>query len=112
MIPGISVFKGISDLSNKESSRANEMKKILKQIGIKCNVSQDEMRVYGSKQIKVKKIIKVGKLNDHRICMATFCLSIINGIKCTIKNFETVNTSSPSFLKIIKSIGGKYEIKK
>ena len=112
MIPGISVFKGISDLSNKESSRANEMKKILKQIGIKCNVSKDEMKIYGSKQIKEKKIIKVGKLNDHRICMATFCLSIINGIKCTIKNFETVNTSSPSFLKIIKSIGGKYEIKK
>ena len=112
MIPGISVFKGISDLSNKESSRANEMKKILKQIGIKCNVSKDEMKIYGSKQIKEKKIIKVGKLNDHRICMATFCLSIINGIKCTIKNFETVDTSSPSFLKIIKSIGGKYEIKK
>ena len=28
------------------------------------------------------------------------------------KGFETVNTSSPSFLKIIKKLGGKYEIKK
>jgi hypothetical protein len=39
-------------------------------------------------------------------------LSLITGIKCNIKNFETVETSSPSFLKIIKSIGGKFEIKK
>ena len=54
----------------------------------------------------------MGKLNDHRICMATLCLSLITGKKCMIKNFETVETSSPSFLKTIKSIGGQYEIKK
>ena len=29
-----------------------------------------------------------------------------------IKNFETVRTSSPNFLKIIKFLGGKFEIKK
>ena len=28
-------------------------------------------------------------------------------LKAKIKNFETVYTSSPSFLKIIKSLGGK-----
>ena len=110
---GISVFKGISDLSNKESSRAYVMKKILNQIGVKCVVTKHEMKIFGTKKIKNNnKIIKVEKLNDHRICMATLCLSQITGIKCIIKNFETVNTSSPSFLKIIKSIGGKYEIKK
>ena len=89
------------------------MKKILNQVGIKCKTSKNEMRIYGSKFIThTKKIIKVKNLNDHRICMASVCLSLISGIKCYIKNFETVNTSSPSFLKIIKSIGGKYEIRK
>ena len=89
------------------------MKKILNQIGVKCNVTRNEMRIYGPKKIKSKnKIIKVGKLNDHRICMATVCLSLTTGTKCNIKNFETVDTSSPSFLKIIKSIGGKFEIQK
>tara|TARA_B100000029_G_scaffold366882_1_gene360314 strand:- start:619 stop:1962 length:1344 start_codon:yes stop_codon:yes gene_type:complete len=113
MIPGISVFKGISDLSNKESSRAQEMKKILSQIGIKCKLSKNEMKIFGSKNIKTKnKTIKVSNLLDHRICMATICLSLLTGAKSLVKNFETVDTSSPSFLKIIKSIGGKYEIKK
>ena len=30
---GISIFKGISDLANKESNRIKEMQKILNQIG-------------------------------------------------------------------------------
>ena len=68
----------------------------------------------GGKQYKVQTsdIIKVEKLNDHRICMATLCLSLITGIKCNIKNFDTVDTSSPSFLKIIRLLGGKFEIQK
>ena len=39
-------------------------------------------------------------------------LSLITGVKIKINNFETVKTSSPSFLNIIKSLGGKFEIKK
>ena len=35
LLPGISVFRGIEDLANKESNRIKEMGKILKQIGIK-----------------------------------------------------------------------------
>ena len=32
-------------------------------------------------------------------------------LKVKIKNFETVRTSSPSFLKIIKQLGGSFEKK-
>ena len=51
-------------------------------------------------------------LGDHRICMAAFILAILTGINAKIKNFETVFTSSPSFLKIMKSLGAKFEIQK
>ncbi len=113
LIPGISVFKGIKDLANKESNRIEEMKKILIQSGIKCKSKKDEMKVYGLKKIKNKnKIINVPNLSDHRICMSATILSLVTGIKTKIKNFETVKTSSPSFLNIIKSLGGKFEIKK
>ena len=110
---GVSIFKGIKDLSNKESSRAEEMKKILNQINIKCKSTKDEMKIWGVKQIqKNNPSIFVPNLGDHRICMSATILSLITGVKAKIKNFETVNTSSPSFLKIIKYLGGKYEIKK
>ena len=44
--------------------------------------------------------------------MSSFILGTVTGIKTEIKNFETVNTSSPSFLKIMKSLGAKFETKK
>ena len=110
---GVSTFKGISDLANKESSRAHEMKKILNQIGIKCKLNKNEMKIYGKGMVDAtgKKII-VGNLGDHRISMCAFILAILTNAKTTIKNFETVYTSSPSFLKIMKYLGVKFEIKR
>jgi len=110
---GTSTFKGIEDLANKESNRIEEMGKILNQIGIKYKSTKKEMKVFGKKKIKnINNIIKVPNLGDHRICMSTVILSLATGIKSEIKNFETVKTSSPSFLQIIKSLGGNFEIKK
>ena len=109
---GMSVFKGIEDLANKESNRIEEMKKILLQIGIKCRSKKNEIKIFGDPKIKTHKIIRVPPLGDHRICMSTTILSLATGIKSQIKKFETVGTSAPSFLKIIKSLGGNFEIKK
>jgi 3-phosphoshikimate 1-carboxyvinyltransferase len=110
---GTSIFQGIEDLANKESNRIKEMKKILKQVGINCQSSKSKMKIFGAAEIKkTNATIKVSNLGDHRICMSTVILSLATGIKAEIKNFETVGTSSPSFLKIIKSLGGKFEIKK
>ncbi len=107
---GISVFKGISDLANKESNRIKEMQIILSQIGIKSFFLKNELRIYGDNEIEfLKKKIKIPNLGDHRICMSAFILSLLTGATAIIKNFETVNTSSPSFLKIMKSLGAKFE---
>ena len=110
---GVSVFKGISELANKESSRAEEMKKILSQIGVKCILTKNEMKIYGKGMIDAsnKKIV-VGNLGDHRIAMCAFLLAVLTNATTSIKNFETVFTSSPSFLKIMKSLGAKFEIQK
>ena len=110
---GVSIFKGIEDLANKESNRIKEMQKVLKQIGIKSFAKKNEIKIYGSNFIKDKnKNITVPNLGDHRICMSTTILSLATGIKTKINNFETVKTSSPNFLKIIKSLGAKFEISK
>ena len=110
---GSSNFKGISQLANKESSRALEMKKILNQIGVKCILKKDEMTIYGNGMIDASnKKIFVGNLGDHRVAMCAFLLGVLTNAKTYIKNFETVFTSSPSFLKIMKSLGAKFEIQK
>ena len=109
---GISVFSGIKDLANKESNRITEMQKILKQVGIKSIASKDKIKIFGKGIFEARnKNILVQNLGDHRICMSAFILALITGAKTKIKNFETVFTSSPSFLKIMKSLGAKFEKK-
>ena len=44
--------------------------------------------------------------------MATFILAILTGAKTQINKFETVFTSSPSFLNTMKTLGAKFEIQK
>ena len=89
------------------------MKKILIQIGVKCQANKKEMKIFGVSKLKKNTTeIKVPNLGDHRICMSAVILSLVTGINAEIKKFETVRTSSPSFLEIIKRLGGKFEIKK
>ena len=71
------------------------------------------MKIFGTPKLRdLKTLIKVPDLGDHRICMSAVILSLVTGVKTEIKNFETVRTSSPSFLKIINLLGGEFEIKK
>ena len=43
---GISIFKGIKDLANKESNRITEMQNVLSQIGIKSISSKDKLKIF------------------------------------------------------------------
>ena len=113
LIKGTSVFKGIQGLAEKESNRIKEMQNILRQIGVKSISSTDSLKIFGKGIFNAEnKKITVPNLGDHRICMSAFVLALITGARTRIKNFETVYTSSPSFLKIMKTLGAKFEIQK
>ena len=88
------------------------MQKTLSQIGIKTKSTKNELKIFGTELINTDNKITIPNLGDHRICMSSFILAILTGVRTNIKNFETVNTSSPSFLKIMKSLGAKFEIQK
>ena len=110
---GTSIFKNVGGLKNKESDRVKEMQKVLGQVGIRTLLSKNELRIFGKGMINGnnKKII-IPNLGDHRIAMSAFVLASLTGAKAKIKNFETVFTSSPSFLKIMKILGAKFEKQK
>ena len=82
------------------------MQKVLKQVGIKTISTKSELKIYGKGIIDASnKTITIQKgIHDHRIHMASFVLSLLTGSATNFKGFETVFTSSPSFLKIMKSL--------
>ena len=44
--------------------------------------------------------------------MSWAIFALVQEVRVKIHNFETVNTSFPNFISLIKSIGGVIEIKK
>ena len=109
---GVSKFKNIGDLKHKESNRLLESKKILVQAGIKCKTTKDSIIIYGKSKIETQnKLILTKTKGDHRICMSSVIFSLVTGMRAKIKNFETVNTSFPEFISLIRNLGAKIVIK-
>ena len=105
---GVSKFKQVGELSKKESNRLEESRQILIQAGIKCKSTKDSMTIYGKDNLNFQnKSIVIRTRGDHRICMSAVIFSLVTGIKTKINNFETVNTSFPKFISLIKSLGGE-----
>ncbi len=109
---GVSIFKGLEELNKKESKRLDWGFKILKMIGIKTKkIGSDGIKIWGNPNLKLnKKYIVKNYLKDHRIAMCTIILALARGGNWKIHDVDSIKTSFPSFLKIIKFLGGKYEI--
>ena len=107
---GISYFKKISELNQKESPRLKWGSKILNKMGIKTIVTKDSIKIFGNPKLKIKKNITIKNfLKDHRVFMTSIIAALTFGGNWTIYDKDSINTSFPSFLKKIKDIGGKFD---
>ena len=105
---GISYFKDISELNQKESSRLNLGSKILNMMGVKTELTESSIKIYGQPNLKIKKkIIIKNYLKDHRIFMMSAIAALTCGGVWKIHDRDSINTSFPSFLKLIKNINSK-----
>ena len=78
------------------------MNKILNQIGIKTKLKNDSIKIFGNPNINLNKSYKIETHFDHRICMTSFIIGQIFGGKIEIKDCDSINTSFPKFLTIMK----------
>ncbi len=100
---GISYFKDLSELNQKESPRLKWGEKILKNMGIKTIATKDSIKIYGNPNLKIdKKIVIKNFLKDHRVFMTSIIAALSFGGKWIIHDKDSIKTSFPNFLKIIK----------
>ena len=105
---GISYFKNLSELNQKESPRLIWGSKILNYLGVKNKVTRNSLKIYGNPNLEINnKIIIKNYLKDHRVFMTSVIASLVFGGNWTIHNSDSINTSFPSFLKIIQKIKGE-----
>ena len=105
---GISYFKDVSELNQKESPRLNWGSKILNIMGVKTKLTKDSIKIYGQPDLKITKLITIKNyLKDHRIFMMSTIAALTCGGQWKIHDEDSINTSFPSFLKIINQIRNK-----
>ena len=102
---GISYFKNLNELNQKESPRLNWGEKILSKMGVKTIKTENSIKIYGDPNLEIKKkIIIKNYLKDHRVFMTCVIAALSFGGEWKIHDKDSINTSFPNFLRIIKNL--------
>ena len=107
---GFKNFKDLSELNKKESPRLKLGSKILNMIGVKTKLTRNSIKIYGQPNISLSKKYEVKNyLKDHRIMAMCTIAALTMGGKWKIYDPDSINTSFPSFVKILKNkFGAKF----
>ncbi len=101
---GISIFKNLNELNKKESPRLKWGSKILRMMGVKVISNDNSIKIFGNPDLKIKKKIVIQKyFKDHRVFMTCVIAALTFGGEWSIHDKDSIKTSFPSFLEIIKS---------
>ena len=108
---GTSYFKDIGELNQKESPRLKLASKFLKYIGVKNYSTNNSIKIIGNPKLDLNGNYKIKNFfKDHRIFMMSTIAALTLGGNWKIFDPDCFKTSFPSFLKLIKKAGGKYEL--
>ena len=102
---GISYFKDLAELNQKESPRLKWGSRILNMMGIKNIVTDSTLKIYGNPNLEInKQIIMKNFLKDHRVFMTGVIAALSFGGKWKIHDKDSIKTSFPNFLKTINEL--------
>ena len=102
---GTSYFKDLSELDQKESPRLKWASKILKYMGIRNVMTKNSIKIFGNPNLEIKKKISIKNFSkDHRVFMMSVVAALTFGGKWKINDLDSIKTSFPKFLEILKKI--------
>ncbi|MFL2902500.1 MAG: 3-phosphoshikimate 1-carboxyvinyltransferase [Candidatus Pelagibacter sp.] len=105
---GISKFKNLGEMNKKESKRLDLAVKFLKLIGIKVERIKNDIKIHGNPKLSLSGSYEIKNfLKDHRIFFLSCITALTLGGEWKINDKDSINTSFPSFLKILKMLGAK-----
>ena len=77
-------------------------------MGVKVVSTKNSIRIYGNPKLEInKEIIIKNYLKDHRVFMTCVIAALTLGGNWKIFDPQSIQTSFPNFLRILKDIGAK-----
>ncbi len=104
---GVSIIHGVNRLAHKESDRGLTLQTEFAKLGIRIELNQDRMMVYGGTGIHGT---EVSSQHDHRIAMACGVAALCADGPVTITDAEAVNKSYTDFFKHLQQLGAKVDL--
>jgi 3-phosphoshikimate 1-carboxyvinyltransferase len=104
---GVTILHGVSRLAHKESDRGLTLQKEFAKLGIRIELNEDRMMVYGGIGIKGAEVFSQ---HDHRIAMACGVAALCADGPITITDAEAVNKSYTDFFKHLQHLGAKVDL--
>jgi 3-phosphoshikimate 1-carboxyvinyltransferase len=102
---GISYFKDLAELNQKESPRLKWGSRILNMMGVKTINSSNSIKIFGNPNLEInKKIIIKNYLKDHRVFMTSIIAALSFGGEWHIHDKDSIKTSFPTFLNIVSDL--------
>ena len=102
---GISYFKNLAELNQKESPRLIWGSKILNQLGVKNITTKSSIKIFGNPNLNIShKITIKNYFKDHRVFMTSVIAALSFGGEWKIHDKESINTSFPKFMNIINEL--------
>ena len=102
---GVSYFRNLDELNQKESPRLKWGVKILNKMGVKTISTNNSIKIFGNPKLSINKKIIIKKyLRDHRVFMTSVIAGLSFGGEWKIHNKESIASSFPNFLKIINNL--------
>ena len=100
---GLTIFKGLRELTVKESNRLLLINENLKKIGVKSIIKKYDLYIYGNNYLK-EGGATIRHDDDHRILMSFYIANMICKKNNLIKDKSCVKTSYPTFFKDISQL--------
>jgi 3-phosphoshikimate 1-carboxyvinyltransferase len=104
---GVTILHGVSRLAHKESDRGLTLQKEFIKLGIRIELNQDKMLVYGGAGIHGAEVFSQ---HDHRIAMACGIAALCADGPITITDAEAVNKSYTDFFMHLQHLGAKVDL--
>ena len=109
MANGTSIFRGLSELKVKESDRLMGIYNFLSKNGIDTRIEDNNLVINGSADGS-KGGASIETNLDHRIAMSSIILGMVSEESIKVDDTETIKTSFPNFIKLMKKLGAKLSV--
>ena len=106
---GVTIVKDAKELRTKESDRLKAMADSLSSFGVKYDLEEDGIKIYGLGSKGVLNSTNINSHGDHRIAMASAIGSLRSENEVSVFDCLNVNTSYPNFIDTCKEIGMEIE---